>query len=506
MIFLTTEAVPFAKTGGLADVCGALPIELASRGHRPLVLMPAFPQIHLAGVPIETTDISFAVPINDKIVGGRLLRSKLPGSEVPVYFIDQPQYYGRPALYGDAAGDYGDNCERFAFFCRAALQAITRLGCGADILHCNDWQTGLVPAYVRTEFERHPWMRKAATVLTVHNLAYQGHFWHWDMQLTGLPWEYFNPGGMEFYGHLNLLKTGLVFADSLSTVSPQYAKEIQTPEHGCGLDGVLRDRAADLVGIINGVDQSIWDPRTDPHLVKTYDEQTYMEGKSANRTALRAEFDLPDESRVPLIGLIGRLADQKGWDLVIEAMRDELERDSPMQWVVLGTGDPRYHKSLQELADEYPNRLGLRLGFSNSLAHLIEAAADMFLMPSRYEPCGLNQLYSLRYGTVPVVNPTGGLADTVVDTTAETLAAGAATGFHMREYSVDALVAALWRGALIYWDDPQNWARIVQTGMRQDWSWRKSAAEYERLYSKTRLRKEQRVASPPPRPPIDRRA
>ncbi|WP_164100918.1 glycogen synthase GlgA [Candidatus Laterigemmans baculatus] len=500
VVFLTTEAVPFAKTGGLADVCGALPTRLANRGHRPVVIMPAFQQIYNAGLPIETTDISFAIPINDKIVGARLLRSRLPDSEVPVYFIDQPEYFGRPALYGDAAGDYVDNCERFAFFCRAALHAITRLDLKVDIVHCNDWQTGLVPAYIRTSFENHPWMAAAATVMTVHNLAYQGQFWHWDMLLTGLGWEHFNSAGMEFYGHLNLLKTGLVFADSLSTVSPQYAKEIQTAEHGCGLDGVLRARSANLVGIINGVDGAIWNPATDPHLSQNYNADSYREGKAANRTSLRAEFGLPDDPNVPLIGLIGRLADQKGWDLVIEAMRQELQKGTPMQWVVLGTGDPRYHDALQELANAHPDRLGLRLGFSNPLAHKIEAASDIFLMPSRYEPCGLNQLYSLLYGAVPVVNPTGGLADTVVDTTAETLAAGTATGFHMREYSVNGLLDALQRAALVRWDNQPTWDQIVRRGMRQDWSWRKSAAQYEHLYSETWLRKAARRAAPAPRP------
>ena len=501
VVFLTTEAVPFAKTGGLADVCGALPAELARRGHQCSVIMPAFRQIYASGLHIEPTDTSFAVSIGDNIVGARLLVSRLPESDVTVYFIDQPQYFNRPALYGDAQGDYLDNCERFAFFCRGALQAITRLDLQPDIVHCNDWQTGLIPAYVRTDFENHPWMRKAATVMTVHNLAYQGRFWHWDMLLTGLDWTYFNPAGMEFYGHLNLLKTGLVFADSLSTVSPQYAREIQTNEHGCGLEGVLANRSRDLTGIINGVDTKLWNPKTDSLLTTNFNIDSWKEGKASNRSEIRAEFGLSDDPNMPLVGLIGRLAEQKGWDLVIDAMGRMLDEDRPIQWVVLGTGEARYQHALQSLADQFPKKLGLCLGFSNELAHRIEAASDIFLMPSRYEPCGLNQLYSLIYGAVPVVNPTGGLADTVVDTNDETLRDKTATGFFLPFFSTEGLIDALWKAALIRWDSPSTWAQIVETGMRQDFSWERSAEEYENLYIETVEKKARRLATPPARPP-----
>jgi starch synthase len=463
--------------------------------------MPAFGQIHEAGLPIETTDVSFAVPMREHIVGGRLLKSQLPGSQVPVYFIDQPQYFARPQLYGDQRGDYSDNCERFAFFCRGVLHAISRLQLKPDIVHCNDWQTGLIPAYVRSQFESHPWMDQTATVMTVHNLAYQGVFWHWDMALTGLDWAYFNPAGMEYYGQLNLLKTGLVFADTISTVSPQYAREIQTPQHGCGLEGVLHSRSKDLVGIINGVDYQLWNPENDSLLEQTFSVETWMDGKAANKSELRQHFGLADDPHIPLIGLVGRLADQKGWDLIIEAMWELVQQDRPLQWAVLGTGQPKYHDALQELQKQFPGRIALKLGFSNQLAHRIEAASDIFLMPSQYEPCGLNQLYSLRYAAVPVVNPTGGLADTVTDTTAETLAAGTATGFYLKEYSARGVIDAVWRAALVRWDDPSTWRRIVETGMRQDWSWRRSAASYEHLYSETCLKRQSRLASPPRRPP-----
>lgn len=502
IVLITTEAVPFAKTGGLADVCGALPIRLARRGHQCTVIMPAFRQIHSAGLPIQTTDISFAVPIGDHVIGGRLLVSKLPESDVTVYFLDQPQYFNRPSLYGDGHGDYRDNCERFAFFCRGALHAIDRLDLQPEIVHCNDWQTGLIPAYVRTGLEHHRWMPQAATVMTIHNLAYQGRFWHWDMLLTGLDWTYFNPAGMEFYGHLNLLKTGIVFADAISTVSPQYAREIQTSEHGCGLEGVLANRHHDLTGIINGVDSSHWNPRTDRLLVANYDQDNWVEGKGVNRRSVRAEFGLPDDPNIPMIGLIGRLAEQKGWDLILAAMHRLLEEQRPLQWVILGTGDSHYQEELQRLADRYPGVLGLRLGFSNELAHRIEAASDIFLMPSRYEPCGLNQLYSLMYGAVPVVHPTGGLVDTVVNATPESIAAGTATGFYLPEYSSAGLIDALWRAALMRWDDWATWQQIVRTGMQQDFSWRRSAQLYEHLYTETIEKKRARVAAPAPRPPL----
>lgn len=489
ILFLTSEAVPFAKTGGLADVCGSLPTKLADRGHRVAVLLPAFADVHRSGMPVSFTDISFAFPIGGKLMGGRLLTSVLPDSDVPVYFIDQPRYFDRPRLYGDDAGDYRDNCERFAFFSRACLHAITRLGWSTDIVHCNDWQTGLVPAYMALGFESHPWMANAASVMTIHNLAYQGQFWAPDLPLTGLGWEHFHPSGLEFYGHLNLLKAGIVYADSVSTVSPRYAQEIQTPEHGCGLEGVLRERSDSLVGIINGIDPMIWDPATDPDLEARYDADEWREGKAANKRVVQQQFGLPEDGDRPLIGLVGRLAEQKGWDLVLQVMQWWLDGDSPAQWIVLGNGQPQYHEALSDLAGRYPGRVGLHLGYSERLAHRIEAASDIFAMPSRYEPCGLNQLYSLRYGAIPVVNPTGGLADTVVDATDGNLQRGVATGFHMTAYSAEELSAALGRAVAMRSERPDFWNQMVVTAMRQDWSWRRSAVQYEQLYADTLSRR-----------------
>jgi starch synthase len=485
IVFLATEAVPFAKTGGLGDVCGSLPATLAELGHRVTVVMPAFRCIRDSGLPIEVTDISFAISIGDRVVGARLLRSKLPDSEVDVYFIDQPQYYDRPGLYGDANGDYPDNCERFVFFCRAALQAIARISPKVDIVHCNDWQTGLVPAYMKYNFESHRWMKTARSVMTIHNLAYQGRFWHYDMPLTGLGWEHFNAAGLEFYGTLNFLKAGILLADTITTVSPTYAQEIQTNLHGCDLDPVLRSRSERLWGIINGIDLNAWNPAQDPHLAMTYDISNWQAGKAANKQALQAEFGLSRDDHMPMIGLVGRLADQKGWDIITDVMRWHLEDNRPVQWVVLGTGEIRYHDALSEFASHYPDRFGLRLGFANALAHRIEAGADLFLMPSRYEPCGLNQLYSLRYGTVPIVMATGGLVDTVTDTNDQTLSDGTATGFHMNSFSPESLDQVIGKALSMRYHDRSAWTAMVERGMSEDWSWRRSALRYLEVYAAT---------------------
>jgi starch synthase len=483
IVFLSTEAVPFAKTGGLGDVCGALPTTLATLGNRVSLIMPAFRSIRASGLVIEPTDISLSVLINGRLVAARLLRSQLPNSNVDVYFIDQPQYYDRAGLYGDHDGDHRDNCERFAFFCRAALQAITRVAPQVDIVHCNDWQTGLVPAYMRYRFEEHAWMQRARSVMTVHNLAYQGRFWHYDMPLTGLGWDRFRSEGIEFYGNLNFLKAGIQLADMVTTVSPTYAEEIQQPLHGCGLDPILRSRVNRLRGIINGIDDGVWNPAIDPHLAMNYDVTSWRDGKSANKRYLQEQFGLATDPHVPLIGLVGRLADQKGWDLVIDAMQWNLEENRPVQWVVLGTGDIRYHDALASFASRYADRFGLKLGFSDPLAHQIEAGADLFLMPSRYEPCGLNQLYSLRYGTVPIVTSTGGLADTVIDASEDHLQDQTATGFHVNAFSAESIDHTLGKALAMRHHAPHIWASIVERGMRSDWTWRKSAQRYIDVYA-----------------------
>jgi starch synthase len=482
ILLATSEAVPFAKTGGLADVCGALPIELARLGHQPAVILPAYRQTRYCGLPIQPLGIDFIVPIGSKMVTGHLLRSTLPGGNVPVYLIEQDQYFDRDELYSVDGKDYIDNCERFVFFNRAVLEAIRLLDLQVDVLHVNDWQTGLIPAYLKIEYHSVPRYQRIASLLTVHNLSYQGQFWHWDMLLTGLDWKYFNWHQMEFHGNLNLLKTGMVFADSISTVSPRYAQEIQSSPLGCGLEGVLQYRHDALSGILNGIDPHEWDPATDPHLAANYNADTVSLGKPLCKAALQKELGLPQEPTAPLVGIVGRLIDQKGFDLVAEVLQRWVQT-SDVQWVILGTGQPRYQKLLETLAQRFPQRVALRVEFSNPLAHRIEAGADIFLMPSRFEPCGLNQLYSLRYGTVPLVRATGGLADTIVGFDPQSSVA-AANGFVFQEYSALALSECL-RQACDLYHKPEVWSKLVAVGMGQDWSWARSAKQYVELYQKT---------------------
>lgn len=486
IVYLTTEAVPFAKTGGLADVCGALPSRVAALGHRAAIIMPAFRSVHHCDLKVVPTDISFAVSMSPrKLVGCRLLKSQLPDGDVPVWFIDQPQYFDRESLYGTSTGDYPDNAERFAFFCRAAIQAIHRIGSSPDVIHCNDWQCGLVPALIQADTSAGASLKNAATVMTIHNLAYQGQFLSQAFEWTGLDWKHFHHESFEFYGHLNFLKTGIVSADMITTVSPRYSQEIRTSQHGCGLDGVLQSVADRVVGITNGIDETIWNPATDPLLSANYDTSSWREGKRLNKQSLQEQFQLEQSDEVPLIGLVGRLAQQKGWDLVLPVLRRHLSENRPTQWIVLGSGEARFEQELRQLAQDYPSRFALHIGFSDALAHRIEAGADIFLMPSHYEPCGLNQLYSLRYGTVPIVTPTGGLADTVVDCHDASLADGTATGFYVTTSHPAALDDAIGRALNLRYHQPVKWSQLVETGMAQDWSWRRSAGQYESLYARS---------------------
>ena len=491
ILLATSEANPFAKTGGLADVCGALPLELARLGHRATVIMPAFRQALASGQPIESTGIELSIPIGSKLVSGELLKSALPGSQVPVYLVRQDHYFNREELYTVDGKDYIDNCERFVFFCRSVMEAIRLLDLKVDCIHANDWQTGLIPAYLKIEYRGLPGYENIASLFTIHNLAYQGQFWHWDMLLTGLDWKYFNWHQMEFFGHLNLMKTGLVFADSLNTVSPRYAQEIQSSPLGCGLEGVLSQRRKVLSGIINGVDYGDWNPATDPHLPLQYGPDSAKEGKARCKAALQEELGLELRPDVPMAGFVGRLADQKGVDLLASVLQQWVQT-TDMQWVILGTGEPRYHQLFARLAELFPRKVAARLAFSNPLAHRIEAGVDMFLMPSMYEPCGLSQLYSLKYGTVPVVRATGGLADTITDATPESLLSRTANGFSFREYSAMALSDTLRRA----WDAytrHEVWDQLMATGMRQDWSWSRSARQYVSLYEETVTRARQGV-------------
>jgi starch synthase len=482
VVMIAPEVVPFSKTGGLGDVLGSLPRALGRAGAHVAVIAPLYRCTWDCGQPLRATSTVVSVPIGQRRVFARLFVSQLPRSGVPVYLLDCPDYYDRPGLYGEQGKDYRDNAERFIFLARASLEAARALDLRPDILHVHDWQAALVPVYVKELYRpRGAGFERTATVLTIHNLAYQGHFWHWDMLLTGLDWKLFNWRQLEFQGHLNFLKAGIVYADFVTTVSKTYAQEIQTPELGCGLDGVLRWKRASLRGIVNGVDYEVWDPRTDPYLPAHYDLETFAEGKRACKLALQAELGLEQRLDRPLVAQIGRLDPQKGWDLVQKIVGPLLERG--VQWVVLGTGRPELEQWLRDLASRRAGQVAAVLSFDDPLAHRIEAGADLFLMPSRYEPCGLNQLYSLRYGTVPVVRATGGLADTVVDATPETLAAGTATGFVFTDYRPEAFLGAVER-ALELWKQPVIWQALVRNGMRQDWSWDRSAREYLALYDK----------------------
>lgn len=493
ILLASSEVVPFAKTGGLADVCGALPGEIEELGHQVTVFMPAFRSIHQANTKIESTDIRLEIPLGNKIVTGTLLTSKLPGTNVTVYFVDQPHFFDRDGLYGSDGQDYEDNCQRFIFFSRAVLESIRLLQLDTHLIHANDWQTGLIPALLHCEYAENSIYENIASLITIHNMAYQGSFWHWDMLLTGLDWKYFNWKQMEHFGQLNLLKTGIVFADSINTVSPTYAHEIQTPEQGCGLEGTLIHRARDLSGILNGIDTNEWNPATDPHLPTNFHPPSQpgqpisaesLQAKTICKTDLQAESKLKQDPDTPLVGIVGRLASQKGWSLILPVMRNWLQH-TDVQWVVLGTGDPDYHHVLNSLHRQHPHQLSVTLDFSNELAHRIEAGADMFLMPSEYEPCGLNQLYSMAYGTIPVVRRTGGLADTVVNATVESIENGTANGFSFDEFTHSAMEHALSKAVRMYYEDRETWNGLMSTGMASDWSWSSSAQKYCELYANT---------------------
>ena len=490
ILMVASEAIPFAKTGGLADVAGSLPVELARLGHSVTLMLPGYRQALQSGQHIEHTNLHLDIPIGNKIVAGRLLKSRLPDSDVDVYLVDQADYFDRPELYRQDGADYRDNCERFVFFCRAVMESIRLLDLAPEVLHANDWQTGLIPALLESEYLEAPGYGDIATVFTIHNMAYQGQFWHWDMLLTGLDWKYFNWRQMEFYGNLNLLKTGIVFSDSVTTVSPTYSREIRDSDLGCGLQNVLQQRGHAVSGIINGVDYSVWNPLTDRHLAANYGPDDWQTGKAVCKAALQRELGLPERPDVPLIGMVSRLADQKGFDLIAPVMQ-QWAQHSDVQWAILGTGEPRYHDLLSNLQKEEPEKVAVQLAFSDALAHQIEAGADIFLMPSRYEPCGLNQLYSLKYGTVPVVHRTGGLSDTIVHTTGETLATRTANGFAFEHYDAGALGSALGEACNIYCNDKATWSQLVTTGMRQDWSWHTSAQKYIDLYEQTLQRANQ---------------
>jgi starch synthase len=474
VLYVTSEAYPLIKTGGLGDVGGTLPPALQAAGHDVVLIMPAYRGALDAAPGI--------VPVADlDLQGGHvtLLRGRFPDTQVTLWLVAAPRLFDRSGNpYLDPNGrPWQDNAQRFGLFCRAAAALAQRppesLG-RFDIVHCNDWQSGLVPALLGLE------ARRPLTIFTVHNLAYQGLFPPIEFVRLGLPLRLWSYEALEFYGQLSFMKGGLTFADFITTVSPTYAREIQTPEFGCGLDGLLRHRRDVVVGILNGIDTARWGPAADPNLARRYTVEN-LQDKGANKTAVQASVGLPEIPSVPLVGMVGRLVEQKGVDLVIDILPRLVTM--PLQLVVLGSGETRYAQALEDWSKRHPDRLSVHIGYDEGLAHLIEGGADIFLMPSRFEPCGLNQMYSLRYGTVPIVRRTGGLADTVVDATAEDLAAGTATGVVFARPQQNDLLGAL-RRALVLYAQPRLWRQLQATGMGLDFSWTRSASEYLALYQR----------------------
>ena len=469
ILLVASEVEPFAKTGGLADVAGALPRALHALGHDVRVLMPKYRGIEEAAGTLSVALPRVHVPMGDRTREGALLEGRL-GRDVPVYFLVHDHYYDRPGLYGTPDESYLDNCERFVFFCRGAIESLRGLGWMPQVIHANDWQTSLVPVYLETLYAGDPGLSSIATLFTIHNVAYQGTFWHFDMPMTGLGWDLFTPAGLEFYGKLNFMKGGLVFADLLSTVSRTYAQEIQTPEFGYGLEGVLQSRGSDLYGVLNGIDTEEWDPATDEGIAKRYTADD-LAGKATCKSALVGEMGL-DADGSPLIGVVSRLAHQKGLDLVPDAVPGLL--DLGYQLVILGAGESWLEQALTEAAAGHPGRVAVRIGFDEDLARRIYSGADMFLMPSRYEPCGLGQMISMRYGTIPIVRRTGGLADTVHE---------GRTGFLFVDPWSGALVDAARRARDAFRDAP-TWRQLIRNAMGEDCSWHASPKDYVSLYRK----------------------
>ncbi len=467
ILMVASEATPYAKTGGLADVVGALSSALAARGEEVAVLMPRYRHISIQGLPRVYQDLRVWLGAGSHRANVYLATRQ----GVNTYLLDCPALYDREGLYGEPSGpDYEDNHVRFAALSRAAL-ALVRDVFRPHVIHCHDWQAALTPIAKRTVFGGDPTFMGLPVALTIHNLGYQGLFPAAALTAMGLDGSAFTPECLEFYGKVNLLKGGIVSADAVTTVSPTYAREIQMPELGFGLEGVLSARSAVLEGILNGADYGEWDPAVDNHIAARYSAGD-LAGKRTCKADLLAAFGLPTSAiDRPLVGMVSRLAGQKGFDLVAQAAADLLRED--LSLAVLGIGDPEYERMLRELAAAYPDKVGVRIAYDEPLAHKIEAGADMFLMPSLYEPCGLSQLYALRYGTVPVVRATGGLNDTIED----------GTGFKFREYTGPAMVAAV-REALAAFGNRQRWIATMRAGMRKDYSWGASAARYVELYQR----------------------
>lgn len=466
---------PFVKTGGLGDVVGALPKAMASQGHEVRVFIPHYDDLDLGTLRAKSVQCQVQVSIGGKNYPVSLRVINFARKGVSIYLIGNRHFFSRDGIYtdSDTGKDFTDNDERFIFFSRAVLAVLQDLDFRPDIVHAHDWQTALLPVFLKTSYADDPFFGGIHTVLTVHNLAYQGKFDAVRFSLLDLNDELLLPatGALEFYGDVNFLKAGLIYADHITTVSRQYAEEIQTPEFGCGLDGVLTERRKNLTGILNGVDYSIWSPSIDSKTYARYHINN-LSGKRTNKVEFLGDAGLPIRDKVPLIGIISRLEDQKGWDLIAAAADHLMEMN--VQMAVVGTGQPEYHELLNQLQMEHPDKFRCWLKFDDILAHRIEAASDIFLMPSRFEPCGLNQLYSLKYGTVPIVRKVGGLADTIVDYDPAT---AKGNGFVFEEATSESMLEAVERAVNLF-GRKRAWTKVMKAGMRQDFSWNRSAKTY----------------------------
>lgn len=515
ILFATSEATPWSKTGGLADVCSALPKALDRLGRHVTIVTPYYRCVrnwflsHEGKEPEALYGVTLGVPIAREVRKAGVRKTTMPGTNVVVYFIEHNDYFDRDGIYNYQGVDFKDNCDRYAFFSRIVLELIARLEPDVDVVHVNDWQTALVPVYLDSLYRScsrfdggslfggsvRPRLSVAGsgvssstfdrirTVLTIHNLRHQGRFWRGAMDRIGLDWSLFTFDKMEFYGQLNLLKSGVVFADAITTVSPRYAEEIQTEAFGEKLQGVLSGRSSDLVGILNGVDLDEWNPSKDKYLPARYDVSSFKEGKAQCKRALQEELNLNVDPSTPLLGVVSRFDPQKGLDFIAEVAGYFIERYNA-QFVLLGSGDHELADRFRALAWRYGKNLAVRDVFSVELSHRIEAASDIFLMPSRYEPCGLNQMYSLIYGTLPLVHDVGGLHDTVVNASNENIANGVANGFIFYWANADDMRKALEWALHCYFDRKEDWERMVRVAMSSDHSWERSAKQYDELYQK----------------------
>lgn len=477
ILIVSSEIVPFAKTGGLADVCGALAKELSELGVEVNVALPLYRSVSAGDFRIEPILKDLPIELGHRKLTADIYKGNLE-ENIGVFFVKRDEFYDRTYLYATPKEDYFDNAERFIFFSKAIIGLSKVLNIKWDIMHCNDWQTAIIPVILRIVYASDPLFKDIKTVLTIHNLGYQGIFPPDSFPLTLLPPHLFSIDGLEFWGNINLLKGGIVFADQITTVSPTYAKEVQTEEFGFGLDGLLRAHAHKLLGILNGTDYGEWNPETDPYIAAKYSKEDFS-GKRYCKKDLLSEFDLPIElMERPLIGMIGRLATQKGIDLLANAIDDIIGKGAGL--IILGKGEKRYEELLEVLASRHKGSIGVRIAFDHKLAHKVEAGSDMFLIPSRYEPCGLNQMYSLKYGTLPIAHHTGGLADTVVEVEENK---GEGTGFKFYDYSKDDLIKAIDK-AIRCFSNKELWQKLVIQAMSCDFSWSRAAREYLNVYQR----------------------